>query len=156
MTKPQLSRSGALIEKLRRASVAVYAGVDEGPARAISELLNEAALALEGRASILTYSDEELCEMHRAVSELAMAMGNPCVMAEDDKTIESETIRLAAQRLAAARSEIETPSSPSLRLLLDQVRREWYRLTGYSQLKADIDYALDSANRQIVDTREPK
>ena len=32
----------------------------------------------------------------------------------------------------------------SARLLLEQVRREWYTFTGYSQLKADIDYYLDA------------
>lgn len=39
--------------------------------------------------------------------------------------------------------EAAQPSGASLRLLLDQVRRQWYGFTGYSQLKAEIDHALD-------------
>lgn len=70
-----------------------------------SQRLVDWAIDLEATASatrahsILTYTDEELCEMHRAVGELAMACGNPAVCADGDKTIESETIRFAAQRL---------------------------------------------------------
>lgn len=50
------------------------------------------------------------------------------------------------EALKSAKPEEREPGA-SPRLLLDQVRREWYRLTGYSQLKADIDFYLDSSRR---------
>ena len=47
-------------------------------------------------------------ELHMAVSELAKVMGNPAVTGHHPKTVLSETVRLAAQRLAAP------PASPQV------------------------------------------
>ena len=42
----------------------------------------------------------------------------------------------------------------SARLLLEQVRRDWYTFTGYSQLKADIDHYLDESLPQSHEDRK--
>ena len=49
-----------------------------------------------------------------------------------------------AGRLVEARTEEQDIARP----LLEQIRSEWYTFTGYSQLKADIDYYLDEREPQ--------
>lgn len=50
--------------------------------------------------------------------------------------------------VAALRATTVSERGASTRLLLDQVRRDWYRFTGYSQLKADIDFYLDESHER--------
>lgn len=45
-------------------------------------------------------------ELLKAVGELAMAMGNPCVEANGDQTIESQTIREAVRRFKDSESRL--------------------------------------------------